>query len=136
MALINEKKEVMLIQYKKLGKDALSMNHYELADQTSEHDPEVWKQFLIDPEISAWIRTERVIIQETELSKIVNNAANSRSTGQAQIVSALGKLNEGSTTKDGPVFIYCHVPLNDQEIHAPNAQTVAPLSDDIIGGNF
>lgn len=135
MALSNEQKEKLLKYYKSLSKGALSMNHYELADQTPEHDPEVWKQFLIDPEISGWIRTERNIIQETELSKIVNNAAASRSTGQAQIVSALGKLNEGTTTKDGPIFIYCHVPLNEQEKHAPNAQEVV-IPDDLFGGNL
>lgn len=107
--------------FKEQGEDAIAWNHYELADRTEENNPEIWKTFLMDPNIAAWIQSELNIIQNTELKKMVKGAAKSRSVGQAQLINAFSKLNENTGTKEGPVFIYSHVPLNNQQKHAPDA---------------
>lgn len=107
--------------FKEQGEDAIAWNHYELADRTEENNPEIWKTFLMDPNIAAWIQSELNIIQNTELKKMVKGAAKSRSVGQAQLINAFSKLNENTGTKEGPVFIYSHIPLNNQQKHAPDA---------------
>ena len=107
--------------YKDQGEDVITWNHYELAEKTEEHNPEVWKQFLTDPEVASWIQTELRLIQDSELKKMVKGAARTRSVGQAQLISAFTKLNDNSATKEGPIFIYTHVPLNEEQKFAPNA---------------
>lgn len=102
------------------GEDVITLNHYELAEVTEENDPEIWKAFLMDPDVSTWIDSELKIVKEAELKKMVKGAAKTRSVGQAQLINAFSKLNETSTIKDGPIFIYTHVPLNDEQKEAPN----------------
>lgn len=108
--------------FKEQGEEAITWNHYELAERTEEHNPEIWKTFLMDPTIAAWIQSELNIIQNTELKKMVKGASSTRSVGQAQLINAFSKLNETSGTKEGPVFIYSHVPLNNQQKHAPDVR--------------
>lgn len=107
--------------FKQSGEKAITWSHYDLADKTSINDPEVWKEFLMAPEVEAWIGTELKLIKDSEMKKIVQGAATSRSVGQAQLMTALGKLDDGTQKKEGPIFIYMHVPLNSQQKHAPNA---------------
>ena len=110
--------------YKSQGEDVITWNHYELAEKTEEHNPEVWKNFLMDPDVASWIQAELKIIQDSELKKMVKGAARTRSVGQAQLINAFSKLNDNQTAKEGPVFIYMHVPLNTEQQAAPNAITL------------
>lgn len=110
---------------KEAGEDAITWNHYELAQKTAQTDPEVWKAFLTNQDVANWLDSELGIIQDSELKKMVKGAAGSRSVGQAQLMGALQKMNVDANKKEGPTFIYMHVPLNDQQQHADNASTLA-----------
>lgn len=107
-------------QFLALGELALTMNHYQLALETNIEDPILWKQFLLDPRITDYINSEMNIIRNASINEIVKQAPNSRSVGQAQLINALVKIDETAADKNGPVFIYSYVPLNDEQKFAPN----------------
>lgn len=106
--------------YRSLGADALVMNHYDLAKETKIKNPDLWRTFLIEPEVADWIRTEIGLIQEAELKKMIKDVNTSRSVGQAQLMNTLAKLNETRTTKEGPIFIYSYIPLDPEQDQAEN----------------
>ena len=105
----------MLEIFKDLGPDAITLSHYDLAEQTEIRDPEQWKQFLMEPEVKRWIESEVTIMQDTELKRLVKGAAKSKSMGQAQLINAFSKLNEKTDSKEGPIIIYSFVPLNENQ---------------------
>lgn len=107
-------------QFLELGELALTMNHYQLAMETNIEDPITWKQFLLDPRIADYINSEMNIIRSAGINEIIKQAPNSRSVGQAQLINALVKIDEATTNKDGPIFIYTYVPLNPEQKFAPN----------------
>lgn len=107
-------------QFLALGELALTMNHYQLAMETTIEDPILWKMFLLDPRIADYINSEMNIIRTAGINEIIKQAPNSRSVGQAQLINALVKIDEAATNKDGPVFIYSYVPLNAEQKFAPN----------------
>ena len=99
------------------------MNHYDLAKEFPEETTsEDWKTFLTTTEVQEWIKSEVGMVQESELKKLVKNISQSRSVGQAQVMSTLSKLTETKLSKSGPVFIYSYVPLNPEEAQATNTQ--------------
>lgn len=107
-------------QFLKLGEMALTMNHYQLALETTIENPLVWKMFLLDPRITDYINSEMNIIRNAGINEIIKQAPNSRSVGQAQLINALTKIDESAADKKGPVFIYSYVPLNAEQKFAPN----------------
>lgn len=111
-------------EFHKLEDKALTMNHYQLARNTHIEDPIIWKAFLTDPRVRDHIQSEMDIIINSAISEIVKNAPNSNSVGQAQLVNSLLKVNETTQVKDGPTFIYCYVPLNDEQKFAPNVEEI------------
>lgn len=106
---------------KTLGENGLVMNHYELEAKTKIPN-EVWKDFLNEPEVSDWIRSEISILRKAELNKMVKGVSDSRSVGQAQLMTTLQKLDEKSTSKEGPIFVYCYIPLSYEQAQAENIQ--------------
>ena len=125
MILTPEQLEQLWTLFKEQGANAITWNHYELAEKTAEHDPEMWKAFLMHPDVISWIQSEINLVQNAELKKMVKGAANTRSVGQAQLINAFTKLSDNSGAKEGPVFIYIHTPLNAEQAHAPNTQELA-----------
>jgi hypothetical protein len=109
----------------------LSMNHYELAQRTPVNNPQIWKEFLMIEDISEWLKEEREIMQNTELAKLTANISSSKSVGQAQLISALDRLqnNRADNAASGPAFVYCYIPLNAEQKQAPNVQI---LQEDIF----
>jgi len=106
--------------YRAMGKDALVLNHYDLADATEERDPEIWKKFLMEPEVYNWRKVEQSVLQKSELTKLLAGISGSHSVGQAQIINALAKLDNSETIKEGPIFIYTYVPLSPEQEQAEN----------------
>jgi hypothetical protein len=106
------------------------MNHYDLAAITG-MDAQIWKTFMMDENVSDWLEEERKIMRSTELAKLTSNISSSRSVGQAQLISALDRLenNKTDTGAQGPAFIYTYVPLNAEQKQAPNVQL---LQEDIF----
>lgn len=113
-------KEQLWEQFKALEAKAISMNHYDLAKITAIKDVQLWKLFLTDPEVSAYIDQEASILAQAELRKLTADVSDSRSVGQAQLINAMGKIAETKTTKEGPIFIYTYVPLANSQIKADN----------------
>ena len=107
-----------------LGEEGLYMNHYQLAQATKIEDAIQWKMFLTDPQVVDYISTEMNIIRTAAINDMVHKAPDSNSVGQSQLINALGKLDEKATKKEGPVFIYSYVPLNEEQKYAPNIRTV------------
>lgn len=103
---------------------SVSMNHYELAASTEVNDSEVWKAFLKEADVIDWVKEERALLQQIELAKLSTDIANQRSVGQAQLITAMNKINEQNEdkTKQGPAFIYTYIPLNENQKHAENVQ--------------
>lgn len=120
--LTKEQYEECQKQFLELGEAAFEMSHYRLAMETYIPDAQVWKAFLMDPRTVDFVNSEMNIIRNAAINEIVKQSPNSKSVGQAQLVNSLMKLSEQATTKSGPTFIYCYVPLNDEQIHAPNVE--------------
>ena len=119
MTLTPTLKEQMWLTFKSLGQDALIMSHYDLAEAT-DTDSDTWKLFLKEPDVAEWINQEMELIRDSEMKKLVKDISESKSVGQAQLMTALQKLSEKETTKSGPAFIYCYIPLNAEQKKAPN----------------
>ena len=118
--MISKELKVELWEYfRHLGESALIMSHYDLAKAT-EYPAETWKEFLNEPDVSAWIDSEISMLQNAELKKLVSNIDESNSVGKAQIINSLAKLSEKSVTKEGPIFIYCYIPPNAEQAQADN----------------
>lgn len=116
----------MLKEFKKLGRKALTMNHYDFAEVTVITDPQLWKEFLQLEPVSEYITEEFNAIQDSELRKLILDINNSSSVGKAQLINALQKqLKEHSNAKKtGPAFIYTYVPLNVEEQNAENVEVL------------
>ena len=106
--------------FAKLGAEGLALNHYELTEKTGFGTPSIWKEFLMEPEIKQYVSTEAAIIRNADLNKITTDLKGSRSVGQAQLISALTKLEGQNINPEGPVFIYSYVPLSEDQKAAPN----------------
>jgi len=115
-------KAQMWEQFKALEAKAIQMNHYDLARTTNQKDVQLWKQFLTDPEVTAYIDQEAQILTQSELRKLASDVSDSRSVGQAQLINAMSKLTDNKTTKEGPIFIYTYVPLTASQAKASNVQ--------------
>lgn len=119
-----------------LEERAIYLNHYQLARETAIEDPQIWKAFLTDPKTVDYIQSEMSLIRSAAINDIIQQAPNSRSVGQAQLINSLLKLEEASSTKEGPAFIYCYVPLNVEQKHASNVQFVDengnPVEEEVI----
>jgi len=122
--------------FKALGKEALTMNHYDLAEATPVSDTETWKQWLRLPAVSKYIAEEFSAIQDSELRKLIMNISDSSSVGKAQLINSLSKLLDKSEGVDrsGPTYIYTYVPLAEEEKNADNVEElendpfITPLS--------
>lgn len=104
-----------------IGQSALFLTHYELAEMTGE-SPIDWKQFLMDPRVSAYIAEELEMIKKTKVAVMLNTVDTNKNTGQAQLLNTLLNQTKGTDKKEGPVFIYTQVPLNNQELKANNVK--------------
>lgn len=118
--LTNAQFEECKKQFSALGEKALYLNHYQLSMETSIHNPMQWKIFLMDPRIADYINSEMNIIRSAAINEIIQKAPNSKSVGQAQLINSLVKIDELASNKEGPVFIYSYVPLNAEQLFAPN----------------
>lgn len=107
--------------FNNIGPDALQMTHYELAERSGD-SPISWKKFLLDPRVGAYITEELDMLKKSQVSKLLSEASTSRSTGQAQLLNTLLNQTKVSEKKEGPVFIYTRIPLNDQELGAENVR--------------
>ena len=107
--------------YNGIGQEALFMSHYELAERTSE-SPILWKKFLTDVRVAAFIEEELEMLKKSKVALMLSTVDSNKNTGQAQLLNTLLNQTKSVERKEGPVFIYTQVPLNDQERHANNVR--------------
>ena len=81
-----------------IGQNALYMSHYELAEEMD-------------------------LLKRAKVSTMLSTVDTNKNTGQAQLLNTLLNQTKNTNRKEGPVFIYTHIPLNNQEEHAPNVAT-------------
>ena len=62
--LSQTKKAELWKLYRALGADALKANHYTLALNTTINDPTVWKEFLMEQDVSDYIAQETALLQQ------------------------------------------------------------------------
>lgn len=106
---------------------AFYLTHYELAklEGAPSNNAQDWKEFLTIPAVSDYINQELRLLQQAEMRKMLQDISkNAKSVGTAQNLTALMKVMGAEGTKEGPAFIYCYVPLNDQEQQAPNVKVL------------
>jgi hypothetical protein len=106
-----------------LGAKGLGYSHYDLSEKTKNANPVQWKLFLMDPRVTTYIRSEMDIIRGAAINTMIQTSPDSRSVGQSQLLNALQKIDDDAPRKEGPAFIYCHVPLNNPQKAAPNVRT-------------
>lgn len=105
--------------YNDIGKEALAMSHYELADLTGQPSSD-WRIFLTDSRVSKFIESELNLIQRAKLADMLDTIEDNRSPGQAAIMNTLINQSKSKDIKEGPVFIYTYIPPNAQEINQKN----------------
>ena len=117
-----------------IGPDALYLTHHELAAAT-EFNAMAWREFLTDSRVKDFLESELALMQQTSIRKMMKDIDQSRSTGQAQLLNTLIQQTNQSKKKDGPIFIYSYIPLNEEETYAPNVQTLQsdPFKVDVSG---
>ena len=125
IAFKEEETELLRLQdlFNTIGTRALFMTHYELADETAE-SPISWKQFLMDPRVSAFIAEEMDMLKKSKVAVMLNQVDTNKNTGQAQLLNTLLNQTKTEQKKEGPVFIYTQIPLNSAEQHAENVVMV------------
>ena len=120
-----EDKQNMFEIFKDLGINALAMNHYDLeVCALSNYNATMWKAFLSEQDVKDYIKNEMEIIRTSQINKIVQNSSDEKSVARAQLLSTLQKAGGDEEKAEGPVFIYCYVPLNDEQRFAPNIMEV------------
>ena len=105
--------------FNNIGEQALFMSHYELAEVSGE-SPIDWKQFLMDPRVVAFIAEEMDMLKKSKVAVMLSQVDTNKNTGQAQLLNTLLNQTKASDRKEGPVFIYTQIPLNEEEEHASN----------------
>lgn len=113
--------------------ESIFMNHYELAKMTGKK-PSDWKQFLMHPAVVTWINQEIQLFKEYQLKQMIKNATdNDKSVGAAQMINSLTKSLSESQVKTGPVIIYTHVPLTEDQREGTTIETIE-LDENILEG--
>ncbi len=102
-----------------IGQSALYMDHYELAKAT-DISPIKWKQFLMDVRVAAFIEEELDLLKKSKVAVMLKDVETNKNTGQAQLLNTLLNQTRSEHRKEGPVFIYTQIPLNESEQHAEN----------------
>lgn len=113
--------ERMQQAFNRIGFDALFMTHYQLST-LSEYTPIQWKEFITDPRVSAFINEELDLLKKSKVASMLRDVERSKNVGQAQLLNTLLNQTKGSEKKEGPAFVYCWVPLNENEQHATNVE--------------
>jgi hypothetical protein len=109
-------------QFNELLPDALRMSHYELAKVTKYNSTD-WRSFFTHPQVADWINEEIELLKQNKFKILLDNADSfSKSPGHAQLLSALLSSMKKETKKEGPAFVYCYIPLNENEEAAENVR--------------
>jgi shikimate kinase len=117
-----ELKELLWEKFEALGQKALTMSHYDLAEEVEGTTKDEWRDFLNEADVAEYIKNEMRIISDSIQKRMITDiiTGGDKSVGRAQIINTLDKINDGVAKKDGPIFIYSYVPLDAQQEQAEN----------------
>lgn len=118
----NTQKGQLWDAFKALGVNALKANHYDLVLQTNVGTPELWKEFLMETDVSEFIQQETALLQDAEFRNILLNTTRENSVGRAQLINAMLSVSNKQQRKEGPIVIYSYIPLNEQQMKASNIE--------------
>ena len=111
-----------LDEFNKLDADVrVLLDQYELADMTEIKDYERWMDFLSNTNVSDKVNAELSLFNQAQQRKLIAvSTEQTKSTGTAQLIGALSKVNgPGDSASTGKVFVYNYVPLNSKEQKIP-----------------
>ena len=121
----------MFKMFKKAGQEVLIMNHYEIKEfmENEYHyikDIQEWKDFLSDPFIQEYIKSEFAIIAESNMRKIIATVdGDDKSAGKAQLINAmLSATTNNSNKREGNIIVYSYILPNEQQSKATNTQVI------------
>jgi len=103
------------------------LSHYQIAQITDNpvKDSTLWKTFLTTPAISDYITQDLRLLQQIEIRKLLKDiSSKSGQVGTGQTLSALLKANETTNKKEGDTYVYCYIPLTDEELKAKNISII------------
>ena len=117
-----ELKDSLWEKFEALGQKALTMSHYDLAEEVEGTTKDEWRDFLNEADVAEYIKNEMRIISDSIQKRMITDiiTGGDKSVGRAQIINTLDKINDGVAKKDGPIFIYSYVPLDTQQEQAEN----------------
>lgn len=117
-----ELKELLWEKFEALGQKALTMSHYDLAEEVEGTTKDEWRDFLNEADVAEYIKNEMRIISDSIQKRMITDiiTGGDKSIGRAQIINTLDKINDEVAKKDGPIFIYSYVPLDAQQEQAEN----------------
>lgn len=117
-----ELKESLWEKFEALGQKALTMSHYDLAEEVEGTTKDEWRDFLNEADVAEYIKNEMRIISDSIQKRMITDiiTGGDKSIGRAQIINTLDKINDEVAKKDGPIFIYSYVPLDAQQEQAEN----------------
>ena len=107
--------------FNSIGPEALYMSHYDLAERTHT-SPINWKKFITDSRVVSFFDNEMELLQRSKMMSMMRDMQDNKNTGQAQLLNTLLNKVKSSNKHEGPVFIYCYIPPNAQEVHAENVE--------------
>lgn len=110
---------------------SIAWSHYDLAIETELDEIDTWREYLQEPDVMEWLQKERHLLQQSELAKLSTHMDNTQSVGRAQLLTSMMKVTEANkiTSNDGPAYIYCYIPLSNEQRKAEN---VKELTSDIF----
>lgn len=119
--MTKEEKARLFNLLKEMKEEGITGNQYDL-EELSEYtiSADLWSELLREPDVREYRKKEIEIIRESEIFKMIKDSSQSRSVGQSQLMNALGKLGEQDDEDKGPAFIYCYVPLTEEQMEAKN----------------
>jgi shikimate kinase len=117
-----ELKDSLWEKFEALGQKALTMSHYDLAEEVEGTTKDEWRDFLNEADVAEYIKNEMRIISDSIQKRMITDiiTGGDKSVGRAQIINTLDKINDEVAKKDGPIFIYSYVPLDAQQEQAEN----------------
>jgi len=117
----DQKKKQLFNLLKSYKQEGLVANQYDLEELSEGNiSADTWSELLREPDVQKYIKLEMEVIRNAEVNKMIKDSADSRSVGQSQLLNALTKLDTETQEDKGPAFIYCYVPLTEEQQHAKN----------------
>jgi len=99
---------------------SLTMSHFDLAEVCDGSTASGWKNYLSKPDVKKRIAEDMELVRKASLNQLIKDAGDSNSVGKSQLMSSLVTYGKQVAAKEGPVFIYSHVPLQHEAAYSPS----------------